>query len=163
MEDKPVLEKVFNEDLNIEELIKEGGILARLYIEVQGNDREISKEALNTTVFERLSNEPNVSLLEVKLYDLKKEDDKDEFYTGVVEIKLIAHDFRWLVNTVMRYGPTAIEIIEPEEVHLSSDQMHSIVADVSSTSQMLSSQLLSLLKDDERRAIYEKILEKKDF
>jgi len=163
MDEKPVLEKTFNEELDIEELMKEGGILARLYIEVQGNDLEVAKEALNTTVFERLSNEPYISLLEVKMYDLRKEDDKEEVYSGVVEIKLIAHDFRWFINMVMRYGPTAIEIIEPEEVNLSSDQMHSIAADVSSTSQMLSTQLLSLLKDDERKAIYEKILEKKDF
>ncbi len=157
MKDKPILEKRFNEDLDVERLIEEGSILARIFIEVQGNDKETAHKALERTVFDSLRNEEHVNLLNVKFYELVK-DKGGDFYSGVVEIKMLVKDFRWFVNVVMRYGPSAIEIIKPEEVHLSLDEMQSLLADVSELTQTYSSQIFALLKDDERRAIYQKML-----
>lgn len=160
MTDKPVLEKTFNEDLDVEKKIREGGILSRLFMEVQGNDRKTAEEALNVLVFERLMNEPTIYVLWIKMYDLQKEEGQD-YYSGVVEIKLLAEDFRWFVSMVMRYGPTAIEIMEPDEVHLSSDLMHSLVADVSEITQVYTSKILSMLRDEERVGLLNKMLAKK--
>lgn len=174
MTDKPILTKTFNEELDVEGRVGEGYVLARIYLEVQGNDRDAAKEALERTVFDGLGHEPYIDLLEVKMYDLEKQESAveqeteggkktpQEAYSGVVEIKLLARDFRWFVNVVMRYGPTAMEVMEPEEVHLTTDQIHSILADVSEISQMFSNQILSLLKDDERRMIYNRLLTQRD-
>ncbi len=159
MADEPVMVKTFKENVDVDTRIKEGGILATFYLEVQGNDREAAQKALENTIFDRMKKEPEAVLLEAKMYDLKKEKvGEEEFYSGVAEVKFLATDFRWFVNIVMRYGPAAIEIHQPDEVHLTSDEMHSLVADVSDTSQILTAQLINLLKDDERRAIYHKIL-----
>ena len=152
---EPIIEKTFNEDINIEKYLREGGILARLYLEVQGNDQNAVEIALEKTVFEQLNGEGGVKLLKVRLYKVEK---AGENYSGVVEIKLLLSEFRWFVSVVMRYGPTAIEVIEPDEVILSTDQMHSLLADVSEVGQSLSAQILSLLTDDERRAVYEKMI-----
>ncbi len=157
MADKPILEKTFNEDLDVEKLVSEGCMHARLYIEVQGNDKEASEKALQRTIFESLALEDPVSLLNVKFYELEKNEEKG-FYSGVVEIELLFRDFRWFVNVVMRYGPSAMEIIEPESVKLNLDEMQSILADVSELSQTFSSQIITLLKDDERMKIYRKML-----
>jgi hypothetical protein len=174
MVDKPILEKNFNEGLDVEKRLKEGAILARLFIEIQGNNKEAAKKALERTIFDSLASEKYVSLLNVKLYDLKalktKADQKtqegviggekntEEIYSGVVEIKSLFRDFRWFINVIMRYGPSAIEIIQPESYTLNLEEMQSLVADVSSFSQTFSSQILTLLKDDERRALYQKML-----
>lgn len=161
MSDEPILVKEFNEELDVEERVREGGVLSTLYLEVQGNDEQAAREALEKMVFERMGSEPYVDLLEVRLYEITKDAEKG-FYSGVVEVKLVSRDFRWFVNTIMRYGPSAIEIIEPEEYNLSSDEMHSLVADVSELTQTFTSQILALLKDEERLAFYNKMLESKD-
>lgn len=157
MSDKPILEKNFNENIDIEKYLREGSILARIFIEVQGNDKDACHKALDRTIFDSLVNEDSVTLLNVKFYELEK-DEKNEFFSGVVEVKLLLRDFRWFVSVVMRYGPSAMEIIEPNSVKLNMEEMQSILADVSELSQTFSSQILSLLKDDERRAIYDKMV-----
>lgn len=158
MAEKPVLEKRFNEDLNLDEKLVEGGILSRLYLEVQGNSQEVAKKALENTVLNKMVGEPDFHVLEVKMFDLVKQEDKEQ-YSGVVEVKSIASDFRSFLNVIMRYGPSAIEILSPEEVTLKSDEMHSIVADVSDFAQAYFTNLFSMLKDEERVALYQRMLD----
>jgi len=157
MEDTPILEKQFNENINIESRIKEGAILARIFIEVQGNDKEAAEKAIKKTVFESLAGEKDVTLLHAKLFEFHK-DKEAEFFSGVAEIKFLVRDFRWFVSVVMRYGPSAIEIIEPHFITLSLDEMQDLLIDVSELSQTLSSQLFALLKDDERKALYRRMM-----
>jgi len=158
MADKPILEKTFNEDIDIEKKVGEGCIYTRLYIEVQGNDKDKCEKALQRAIFDSLGNEPNVDLLSVKFFELQKDEEK-KFYSGVVEVESLFRDFRWFINIVMRYGPSAIEIIEPQSgVSLSLEEMQAIIADISEQSQILSTRLLGLLKDDERKKIFERML-----
>lgn len=157
MPDKPILERAFNEDADIDRLMSEGCLHARMFMEVQGNDKEACQKALERTVFDSLVAEENVTVLNVKFYELQK-DAKDEYFSGVVEIDLLLRDFRWFINVTMRYGPSAIEIIEPHHVKLNLDEMQSILADVSELSQTFSSQILALLKDEERKKIYSQVV-----
>ena len=159
MADTPLLEKTFNEDLNVDSRVKEGAILARIFIEIQANDKGAAEKALQRTVFDSLASEKDVKLLHVKMFDFMK-DEEAEMFSGITEIKLLVRDFRWFISVVMRYGPSAIEIIEPNSVTLSMDEMHDLLIDVSGMSQTLSSQLFAMLKDDERKALYNKMLSK---
>ncbi len=156
MADKPLIEKTFNEDLDVEQRIREGGVLAIIYLEVHGNDENAAKLALENTVFERMAKEGDVNLLEVRMFDIRKDD--TEKFSGAVEIKLVSRHFRGFISLIMRYGPTAIEIIEPDTLHLSLEEMQAIVGEVSSMTQFYSSRILSLLKDEERLSIYNKML-----
>ncbi len=157
MPDKPILERSFNEDADVDKLLSEGCMHARLFMEVQGNDKDACQKALERTVFDSLVEEDSVTVLNVKFYELKQ-DAKEGFFSGVVEIDLLFRDFRWFVNVVMRYGPSAIELIEPHNVKLNLDEMQSILADVSELSQTFSSQILALLKDEERKKIYSQVV-----
>ena len=156
MADKPVLTRKFNEALDTDALMREGGILARIYLGVQGNDKEAAKKALESTVNTRLAKEEHIRLLEVNMYDILKE--KKDYFSGVSDVRLIAEDFRWFVNMILRYGPSAVEIIEPEDVRLNMEQMHSLAADVCDFSHMYSEQIIAMFKDPERRALYERML-----
>ena len=49
MPDKPLLEKTFNEDADVDKLINEGCMHARLFMEVQGNDKDACQKALERT------------------------------------------------------------------------------------------------------------------
>jgi hypothetical protein len=157
MADKPILEKKFNEELDVDQKLREGGILARLYMEVQGNNREAAKKALETTIFEKLVNEPNFYATNVKMFDLVRGDGQ-EYYSGVVEVDAVTRDFRSFMNIIIKYGPSAIEILSPEEITLKSDEMHALVADVSDFVQAYFVNLFSMLKDEERVALYNKML-----
>jgi hypothetical protein len=157
MADEPILEKRFNEGIDVEKYVRDGWILARLFIEVQGSDKDAADRALNRTIFDSMGGEKFVKLIYAKFYDIRKDKDM-EFFSGVVEVKLMVRDFRWFVSVVMRYGPSAIEIIEPEKVTLSLDEMQSLLADVSEFAQTYSSKIISMLKDDERKRVYEKML-----
>jgi len=158
MVDKPILEKKFNENLDIEKRLKEGAILARLFVEIQGNDKEAAEKALQRTIFDSLASEQDVSLLNVKLYEVKELAKKEKVYSGVIEVKALFSNFRWFVNTLFRYGPSAIEIISPESYTLKLGEMQSLISDVSGFSQSFSSQIMAMLKDDERRKLYQKTL-----
>ncbi|MFH1055667.1 MAG: hypothetical protein V1744_06200 [Candidatus Altiarchaeota archaeon] len=156
MVDKPVTKKKFNEGLDVSQKIREGGVLAKMYLGVQGNNKEAAKKALENTIHNKLEAEGNISLLEVKMYDIDKQG--KGFFSGVAEVDFVADDFRWLISTVLRYGPSAFEILEPAEVRLNSEMMHSIAADVCDFSHMYSQQIIAMFKDPERRALYEKMI-----
>lgn len=155
--DTPIESKTYNEELDVDMKLSEGGVLARIYLEVQGTDLEAAKIALENTINTKLLAEENISVLTVNMYDIIKEE-KAKYFSGVSEIEFIADDFRWFVNTVLKYGPAAVEIIEPAEVKLSSDMMHSVVADIADYAHLYSQQIIKLLKDPERKALYEKMM-----
>ncbi len=157
MADTPIHVEKFNEDVDIGAKVDEGGINARLYLGVQGTDEYAAKKALENTIFNRLAKEENMKILEVKLFDIMKDDDSD-FFNGVAEIEIITDDYRWFANSIMRYGPSAIEIIEPNKVTLNIAQMHNIVADIADFAHMYSQQVIEMLKDPERRALYDRML-----
>jgi hypothetical protein len=164
MADKPILTRKFNEELDVGGKLNEGGVLARLYISVQGNDLEAAKKAMENTIFEKMASEDNISLLEVKMFDIMKEKPKkkgEKLFSGVAEVELVADDYRWFVNAILKYGPSAVEIVEPSDVKLNSEQMHSIVADVADFVHMYSQQIIAMFKDPERRYLLEKMLEEK--
>jgi hypothetical protein len=163
MADKPLMSRKFNQELDLGRKIKDGGIHARIYVGVQGNDLKTTQKALENTLYERLNAEEYVSLLQVNMYDILKEKKgakgkSADLFSGVAEVELVADDFRYFINMIFRYGPSAVEIIEPSVVRLDSEQMHSMVADVSDFAHVYSQQILAMLKDPERRRVYEEIL-----
>ncbi len=160
MPDKPILEKKFNEDLDVEKKLREGAVLARLFIELQGNDKEAAEKALKRTIFDSLASEKNTYLLYVKLYEVKELAEEEKAYSGVVEVKALFPNFRWFVNTIFRYGPSAIEVISPESYKLELEEIQALIADVSGFSQSFSTQIMSMLKDTERRKLYQEMLKK---
>jgi len=157
MADKPILEKTFNEELDISERVRQGGVYATLYLEVQANDSEAARNALESSIFKKLKNEKGVDILEVKLYDIQK-DENAESFSGVAEITLVTVNFITFVTIIMRYGPTALEIMEPDEILLKTDEIHSLVGAISEMTQAYSSHIMSMLKDEERRSLYRKML-----
>lgn len=157
MTEGPVVEKKFNEDVDVAERVKEGSVLTTLYLEVQGNDEKAAKEAIEKTVFEKMAVDKYLTLLEAKMFEIKKDEEAGS-YSGVAEVKLLTPDFRWFINAIMRYGPSAIEIIEPEKYTLSPDEMHSLVADVSEIVHAYTTQIMGFLRDEERVALYNKLM-----
>jgi len=165
MPDKPLHEKKFNQDLDVEEKLGEGAILAKFFIEVQGNDKEVAKKALDKTIYDNLLQEARAYVLEVKMFDLEKyegTEKKKNYFSGVAEVRILVDDFPSFVNVIMRYGPSAVEILHPEEVKLNYEEMHTLVSDVSALAQVYASKIMTMLKDPERKVLYDEMLGEKD-
>jgi hypothetical protein len=160
MADTPIHSEKFNKGVDLGKAVSDGGVHARIYLGVQGNNVDAAKQALETTINDRLNAEKNSKLLSVNMYDILKEEDAD-YFSGVAEVEVVSDDFRWFLNLVLRYGPSAVEIIEPKEVNLVSDEMHSITADISDFAHVYSQQIMAMLKDPERRDLYERMLNAK--
>ena len=174
-----IVKREFNENLDVDKYIDEGRFLARLYFEAESNNKDFLLKALEN-VIERLENEGEVNLLEAHLYDIEKTGEGDEggdeekedktknakveFYRGLVMIKLFVRDFRYFLSICMRYGPTAIELIEPHEVELTFDQMQAVLTDVGEWSRTLADhmKLMDSLMNPETREIYEQLLKEEE-
>ncbi len=86
------------------------------YIEAQGNNREIVKKSLENLV-EKLKEENKVTV-EKEFFDRIIEN--EGMFSSVVELTLRFEDLVTYLKTAIKYGPSAIEILEPKKIELSA-------------------------------------------
>jgi len=141
---KPIIVKEFNQGLEIEKYLDEGRILGKIYLMMQSNPKVI-ESALESTI-EPMRNERNVILLDTKLYEISR----GANFLGALEIELLTVDFRTFINIAMKHGPVRVDLIEPDEIFLSIDNIQNIVADVSEMHKTLMAHVASALKDNEK-------------
>jgi hypothetical protein len=96
-------------------------------IEAVSMDKGTLENALKTHI-EKLSAAKNTYVYDVKYHELKDIDNPvkgvEKAHTQVADVKLFVKDLLSLVNIIMLYGPSAIEIIGPDrkEIHLEEVQ-----------------------------------------
>ncbi len=100
-----------------EKVEEEGWIDARFIIEVQGNDKDFVDKAIHNLV-EKMSKEEGVLIYE-RNFDEVIEIDKN-WYSTNVELSLVAKNFETLAKLAACYGPSVVEIIEPNKITLSA-------------------------------------------
>ncbi|MCX6777239.1 MAG: hypothetical protein NTY73_04720 [Candidatus Micrarchaeota archaeon] len=118
------------EEVN-DEIVKKGGLLTVMYFDIHGNSPEIIQNSMVDMVT-RLTHEPGV------VYATGSIDEPIEFegmHSTSAEVTLLARDFNAILNVCFRYGPIGIDVIRPEELKLSVPQLHTILLDISQTSQ----------------------------
>ncbi len=91
-------------------------IKAIFYIEAQGNNREVVIKSLENLV-EKLKEEKGV-IIEKEFFDRVIEN--EGLYSSVVELTLSFVDLVTYLKTAIKYGPSAIEILEPEKIEISA-------------------------------------------
>ena len=115
------------EDL-IDEAVKKGAVHATLYLEAQGLDEEVLKGTLISTI-KKITNFPGTIYGEGEIEKVLKQ---DEIYTTFAEVEIVVADLRTLINIVLNFGPSAVEIQKPDEFKLSAGEAQIILADMSS-------------------------------
>lgn len=112
------------------ELIDDAGwINTSIIIEVQGNDKEHTRNALEKIV-ERLKEEKGVDVYDVHYDDLHELE--GNWFALNTEIKFIAKDFGTLSRIALLYSPAAAEILEPQkELKISVGDAQNILVDIS--------------------------------
>ncbi|MCD6368063.1 MAG: hypothetical protein J7L45_03195 [Candidatus Aenigmarchaeota archaeon] len=107
-------------DAEIKEKLEKGWIRCWSMIEVMAVGKDVTEEALKEHV-KKIKKEKWIKIYKEKFEPAvetgNKIKDKD-VYTQVVELEFIVKGFKELVDFVILYGPSALEVLEPEKIEI---------------------------------------------
>ena len=111
------------------EKIEDGGWAhATIAIEVQGNDEEYAKEALNKMI-ERMVQEKGIQIVDKEFSDIEK--GENDLFSYSCEIEFIARDFGKLTRVALMYSPSFFEIHTPKKLSIEVGEAQNLLADIS--------------------------------
>lgn len=114
---------------NQREKVEEAGwIHASIIIEVQGNDKEHIKNALENLVG-RLSSEKGIEICSTKYSEIVEL--QPSLYSYNADVEFIARDFGRLIHVALLYSPSAVEIFAPKEMKVPIGEAQNIMVDIS--------------------------------
>ncbi|MEM3227600.1 MAG: hypothetical protein QXK65_01465 [Candidatus Micrarchaeaceae archaeon] len=131
-----------------EEKIQKGGVLSKLYFDMQDKDKEKLQPLMANLINDHLLKEKGV----VYCYGAIDEPIlfKDLYTTSAV-VTVLTDSFLPLVNIAFNYAPAGIEVLRPEKgIQLKANEMQAILIDISQISINYS------------RYVLEKVLKKED-
>jgi hypothetical protein len=110
--------------------LKDGWIRSWMMIEAMAINEDAVKTALDKHI-KNLRDEKNITILKVADGEMKKVDTPfpniKEAYSKVVELDVLTNNYDTLLYIVMNYGPSAVEIMEPEKLVLSQGEAQGIL------------------------------------
>ena len=132
-----------------EEKVAKGGILVKLYFDMQSEDKEKLQPLLVDLINERLLKEPGI----VYCYGAIEEPIKHEkYYITSATVHVLFENMRNLMLIAFKYAPIGAEILKPQkDLHVNVWDLQSAILDVAQFSTEYS------------RYILEKVLKPEDF
>lgn len=116
-----------------DEKIKEGWLRAWLMFEVLAINGSAAKQSLESLI-NKLERDDRVKLYKKDFSEIKKVEKPmkniSEAFSQVCETEFVCKDFDSLVQIAIEYGPSAIEILEPEKIVLRLDSAQGILNSV---------------------------------
>lgn len=98
-------------------------------IEVMATDKDVLEDSIKTHI-EKLRTAKNVFVYDIKFHEILEVanpmKDVGKAYSKVVDVKLLIKDIISMVNIVMLYGPSAVEVIGPEKIEIKIDEAQKI-------------------------------------
>lgn len=112
-----------------EECHSKGWIKAWFAIEVMAKDKETAEVALKDHL-DSMEKVKDMFIYEKKFGEIQHVEnpirDIPEAYSQIAELTVYVKDFYSLINIVVAFGPSSIEILEPKEYKLKMDEMQSL-------------------------------------
>ena len=119
----------------IKKKIKDGWLRVWCAIEAAGVNEEIVKTSLSNHI-DKIRKLEGVTIYKDEFKETIEQDVKDEkqgvfkdvdkIYSQVVEINMIVKDIYTLLSVIILYGPSAVEILEPNEITLKISEVQNI-------------------------------------
>jgi len=110
--------------------IAKGWIHARFTIEVMANTAENAEKSLKNHM-EKIRKQKNIILIDEKIDKPEKVENPPrpltEAYSQVIESEMLISKYEYLVNFVFVFGPSSLEILAPEKIELSQEEMQNIL------------------------------------
>ncbi len=136
-----------------EETIAKGGILARLYFDMQSEKQEDLQPIMAEMINNRLLKSQGVIYC---VGEIKEPIKLEDVYTTSASVTTLVKDIGSLVNISFNFVPAAIEILKPlDEIRISANELQSLLLDIANISINYSQYILGrvLSKED-----YEKVM-----
>lgn len=123
-------------DLKMDELLEKGWIKTWMIFEVQAADKDMCASALKKHIKD-MASEPSIKVIGESFTDVNdievpeglKQRGVKALFTQVCEVTVMAKEFEALVNVVINYAPTAVEVMAPEKIVLTMrDAQNSLVS-----------------------------------
>ena len=110
--------------------LKEGWIRSSMMIEALGTTERAATVGLEQHV-QKMDKEEGCVVFNTNFTGVKEvkhpHPKVEKGYSNVVETEVLTENFEKLVYIVMRYGPTSVEIHEPEKIRIDFGEAQSIV------------------------------------
>lgn len=117
-EDERKLEKLFKEAIGY------GAVMALMHFDVHGKEKEPVKDSL-VDFLSRLTKEEGVLYCKGEIDEVVGSE--EEGYSSNAEVKLLTNNFSTMLLVSMRYGPIAVEILEPAEIKFNIQEMQDLL------------------------------------
>jgi len=112
---------------------KEGWIKVQFMIEAMAINKEAVSSALEKHV-DKMKHEKECLIYKVEDGEIREVNKPtpniEKGYSKIIEVELLAQSFEKLIMLVVTYGPSAMEIIEPERYDLKMGEMQDILATI---------------------------------
>lgn len=105
----------------------EGGYRIRMIVENVSPDKEALDKAVKT--FEQKFKSEKFKIIDFERSEIKKQDDN---YTIFFEAEVVVPEFRDLIYLIFNYGPTFVELLEPEKISLNVPESQQALNEIAS-------------------------------
>src|SRR3989344_6539679 len=139
------------------EAARYGAVLAILHFDAHGKESNAVKDSLVDFV-SRLTKEKGVLYCKGEIDEVL--DNGDGTFSTTAEVKILTENFPKMLEVSMRYGPAAIEILEPSEIKLNVQEMQDVLLSASSLSKEYASYVVQKVWGPEELEKYKERVQK---
>jgi len=111
----------------IKEIAQLGGVLAKVYFDLYGKDKEKLKE-LAVGFAASFSKNPNIYY---SIAQIEEPEEYGGYYSTYIEAVLGFKDFQALLHYVLAYSPVKVEILHPKEMTFKAEEVEALLQEVS--------------------------------
>ena len=144
-------------DLVTEEKTRSGGVLVKLYFDIQDKDKDKLQPLLTDLINNRLMKQKGVVYCFGKILEpIGKE---NLFITSAI-VTVLADSIGALINIMFNFAPAGLEVLKPEkEVFIKTAELQSLLLDISNISLTYSKYILEKVMNKEDAEMVRKQLE----
>lgn len=141
-------------DLNslIKKTVNDGGVLALLYFDLHGTDKETLVQ-LGAGLVQKILKEEGVVFAKGEI-DEPMENEK--LFSTSIEMKVLTKDLSSLAGLCSNFCPFSLEVLEPQEIRLDTSHMQDLLMYISSSSHDYKKYIIEKLSTPQTRAEYAK-------
>lgn len=125
----------------------------QMIIDLEGLVDDIVKIHLER-MKELLEKEPNITIYDIKTSEVIAQDNS---YFGYLDVTFTAKDFRTLLNTIMYYTPSSIEVLSPTRFDVSMYELQDGLIELAQRVQMYTREIQKRLTKEETDLLSKKI------
>ncbi len=118
----------------VSEKLEKGWIKVWSMFEVLATKQETTKQTIDTLI-NKLENDPRAGVYKKNISEIKEVEKPmkniDIGYSITAEVEFVTKKFDNLVQLVIEYGPSAIEVYEPKNLNISCGEAQSILNSIS--------------------------------